>query len=56
MTSANKVLHYGRLVGNMVVEVSILDYSYVAVVHVDNVLPVLGRLALPKFREILLLI
>ena len=56
MTPANKVLHDGRLVGNVVVEVSILDYRYVAVVHVDNVLSVLVWLALPEFREILLLI
>ena len=56
MTPANKVLHDGRLVGNMVVEVSVLDYRYVAVVQVKNVLSVLARLASPKCWELLLLI
>ena len=55
MASADKVLHYSRLVCNVVVEVRVLDYGYVAVVQVEHV-PVLVGLALSHRREIWLLI
>ena len=46
---------YSRLVCNVVVEVRVLDYGYVAVVQVEHV-PVLVGLALSHRREIWLLI